>query len=149
MARHCWSELVPFGRLRAGPSTPFDCLLTSLRMTDLNNGLTKAVHCGGQKESPALRQGFARAGMPAPHDSSSKLVARSSKLLLVHVSHAATVSTGRRSFLLFRNLRDQGFGGEHQGRDRASILQRGAYDLRRVEHTGLDQIFVVAGLRVV
>ena len=41
---------------------------------------------------------------------------------LVHVAHAATVSTGRGSFLLFRNLRDQGFGGEHQAGDGAGIL---------------------------
>src|SRR6185437_11739122 len=44
---------------------------------------------------------------------------------------------------------DQGFGGQHQGRDRSGILQRGAHDLCGIEHAGLDQIFVLAGQGVV
>src|SRR5271166_2175518 len=53
------------------------------------------------------------------------------------------------SFLLFRNLRDQGFGRQHQRRDGAGILQGGAHDLGRVEHAGLDQILVLVGEGVV
>src|SRR5579871_114701 len=69
----------------------------------------------------------------------------------VHIPHAAAAMAAgaRRSFLLFRNLRDQGFGGEHEAGNRSGILQRGADDLRRVEHAGLDQILVLVGERVV
>src|SRR5215469_4869327 len=65
-------------------------------------------------------------------------------LFLIHVAHATAVSRSRGSFLLFRNLRDQGFGGQHQAGDRASILQSGAHDLRRIEHSRLDQVLVLA-----
>ena len=40
----------------------------------------------------------------------------------VHVPHAA-MPTRHRSFLLFRNLRHQRFGRQHQRCDRAGILQ--------------------------
>src|SRR5581483_3725860 len=62
---------------------------------------------------------------------------------LVHIAHAAAVSRSRRSFLLFRNLRDQGFGSEHQAGNRTSVLQRGAHDLRWIEYSGLNQVLVL------
>ena len=49
------------------------------------------------------------------------------------------------SFLLFRNLGNQGFGGEHQAGDRPCVLQRRAHNLGGIEHAGLDQVFVLAG----
>src|SRR4029453_13130394 len=48
---------------------------------------------------------------------------------------------GRRLFLL-RLLGDEGLGGEHEARDRRRVLQRGANDLRRVDHAGLDEVLV-------
>src|SRR5579859_3635501 len=70
---------------------------------------------------------------------------------LVHVAHAAAAvsSTRHRSFLLFRNLRHQGFGRQHQRGDRAGILQRRAHHLRRIKHAGLNQVFVLVGEGVV
>ena len=71
-------------------------------------------------------------------------------MLLVHAFHAAAVAAWHcRCFLLFRQLGDQGFGGQHQGRNRSGILQRGAHDLGRIEHARLDQIFVLTGQSVV
>jgi hypothetical protein len=71
-----------------------------------------------------------RAGAPAPHNPHNphkqkprrtaglrfKLEARGSKLLLVHVSHAAavTAATHRSTLFLFRDLCDECFGGEHE-----------------------------------
>ena len=64
---------------------------------------------------------------------------------MVHVSHAA----GRSALLFFRNVGDEGFGGQHQRRDRAGVLQSGAHHLGRVEHACLDQVFVLAGQGVI
>ena len=58
-------------------------------------------------------------------------------------------AAARRSLLLFRNFGDEGFGGEHQGRDRSRVGERGAYDLGRIEHAGLDQVFVLVAERVI
>src|SRR5213079_1863762 len=49
----------------------------------------------------------------------------------------------RRSFFLFRNLRDKCFGGEQQARDGRSVLQRGARDFGRIDDTRLHQVGVV------
>src|SRR5579871_1990552 len=67
----------------------------------------------------------------------------------VHSAHAAAAVRHRSFLLLFRNLRYQGFGGQHQRGDRAGVLQRGARYLGRVDDAGLDQVFELAGLRVV
>ncbi len=58
-------------------------------------------------------------------------------------------AAGWSSLFLFRDLRHQRFGGQHQGRDRAGVLQCGAHDLGRIEHARLDQVFVLAGQGVV
>ena len=69
---------------------------------------------------------------------------------LVHFVHAAAVAAACRSILLlFRDLRYQGFGGQHQRRDRAGVGQCRAHHLRRIEHARLDQVFVLAGQCVV
>src|SRR5215469_9106118 len=68
----------------------------------------------------------------------------------VHISAHAAVAAGHRSgFLLLRQFGDQGFGRQHEGRDRACVLQRGADHLRGIEHAGLDQVFVLSGEGVV
>ena len=59
------------------------------------------------------------------------------------------MAAGRRALLLFRDVRDKGFGGQHQRRNRAGIGQRGAHDLGRIDDAGLDQVFLLAGQRVV
>ena len=53
---------------------------------------------------------------------------------LVHSAHAPAVAAAHWGFLLlFRNLGYQGFGGEHQGRDRTRVLQGGARYLGRID----------------
>src|SRR5258708_2457785 len=65
-------------------------------------------------------------------------------------AHSAAVSAGHGSFLpVFRNLRDQGFGGEHERRDGAGVLQSGAGHLGGIDHARLDQVFKLSGLGVV
>ena len=51
-----------------------------------------------------------------------------------------------RSRLLFllRNFGDQGFGRQHQRRNRRRILQRRTGHLLRIDDTGLDEVFVFA-----
>src|ERR1017187_369536 len=69
---------------------------------------------------------------------------------LVHSAHAAAVAAAHGRFLLvFRNLADEGFGGQHQGRDRACVLQGGARHLGGIDDAGLDQVFELVGLSVV
>src|SRR5579883_309824 len=71
-------------------------------------------------------------------------------LFLVHAFHTAAVAAAHRScFLLLRDFRDQRFGGQHQGRNRTGILQRGAHDLGGIEHAGLDQVFVLVAEGIV
>src|SRR5258708_18263140 len=52
---------------------------------------------------------------------------------LVHAAHAACAggSGGGRLLVVFLDVSDEGFGGEHQARDRRCVLQRDAGDLRR------------------
>ncbi len=65
------------------------------------------------------------------------------------VVHAAAVGRAdRHRGLVFRNLADHGFGGQSQGSDGAGVLQRGAGDLGAVDHTGLDQVAILAGVGV-
>src|SRR5205823_1779694 len=59
---------------------------------------------------------------------------------IIHAAHSAR--RHRRSFFLFRNLRDQCFGGEQQARDGRSVLQRGARDFGRIDDTRLHQVGV-------
>src|ERR1700736_311891 len=69
---------------------------------------------------------------------------------LVHSFHAAAVPAASwSSLLLFRDLRHQRFGGQHQGRDRTGVLQCRAHHFGRIDHARLDQIFVLAGQGVV
>src|SRR5262245_21329488 len=54
---------------------------------------------------------------PTPRSEASFVSAEKTgtkQLFLVHVAHAAAVSAWSRGFLLFRNLRNECFGGEHQ-----------------------------------
>src|SRR5580704_15783023 len=55
----------------------------------------------------------------------------------------------RSTLLLLWNFGNQGFGGQHQRRNRSGILQRGPHNFRRIEHARLDQIFVLTGQGVV
>ena len=55
----------------------------------------------------------------------------------------------RDALALFSNVSDEGFGGQHQSRNGAGVGERSAHDLGRIEHAGLDQVFVLAGQRVV
>src|SRR5512140_4038189 len=59
--------------------------------------------------------------------------------------HPATTTT---LSLLPRVLRDHRHGGEHERGDRGRILERGAGDLGRVDHAGLDEVLVLAALGV-
>src|SRR5271157_1074114 len=59
------------------------------------------------------------------------------------------MAAGRDALALFSNVSDEGFGGQHQSRDGAGVGESRAHDLRRIEHARLDQVFVVAGQRVV
>src|SRR5271157_4301961 len=68
---------------------------------------------------------------------------------LVHPSHAAAAVRHCRFLLLFRKLAYQGFGGQHQGSDRACVLQRGARHLGRIDDAGLYQVLELIGLSVV
>ena len=65
----------------------------------------------------------------------------------IHAAHAARWHW--RSFFLFRNLRDQCFGGEQQARDGRGVLQRAARDLGWIDNAGLHQVGVFAGGNVV
>src|SRR6266853_3049130 len=74
---------------------------------------------------------------------------RNRTLALVHIPHTATAAGGGSALRLFLNLRHKRFGGQHQRRDRAGVLQSGAHYLGRVEYARLDQVFVVGGQGVV
>ena len=71
---------------------------------------------------------------------------------LVHAAHAAraTRTAALRSALLlvFLDVGDQSFGGEHQAGDGSGVLQREAGDLGRVDDARLDQVAVLAGVGV-
>ena len=64
-------------------------------------------------------------------------------------STAAVSAAGMRSFLLFRNSATRASVVSINDGDRAGILQGCAHDLGRIEHAGLDQVFVLAGQGVV
>src|SRR6185312_4531308 len=69
---------------------------------------------------------------------------------LVHAFHAAAVAAWHRSALfVFRDLRDDGFGGQHQRGNRTGVLQRGADYLCGIEHACLYQVLVLAAESVV
>ena len=52
-------------------------------------------------------------------------------------------AAARRSILFVRNLGDRSaLGREQQTGDRSRVLQRGAGDLRQVNHAGLHEVFV-------
>src|SRR6267378_2515226 len=69
---------------------------------------------------------------------------------LVHAAHAASAGgSGSGSLLIvFLDVRDEGFGGEHQARDGSCILQREAGDLGWVNNAYLHHVAVLAGLSV-
>src|SRR5215467_5594858 len=61
-----------------------------------------------------------------------------SQLLKLHTRIAAAVlAAARRSFLFFRNVGDQRFGGQHQSSDRSRVLKGSAGHLGRIDHAGL------------
>src|SRR5579863_6198483 len=57
-------------------------------------------------------------------------------------------AAGRRLFL-FGEVGDEAFGGEEQTGDGGRVLQRAAGDLLGINHTGLDEVFVLARGHVV
>src|SRR5690606_943364 len=65
-----------------------------------------------------------------------------------HAAHTAHVRHSRGGGFVFRQLGDRRFGGDQQTGDRGRILQRGAHDLSRVDHTGLDEVFIDVGRSV-
>src|SRR3954451_750704 len=65
-----------------------------------------------------------------------------------HATHATARGTTRRSLPL-GTLGNHRLGGDQQRRNRGGTLQRTAYNLSRVDNPGRDQIFVLAGLRIV
>src|SRR5262245_5183239 len=67
--------------------------------------------------------------------------------LVIHAAHSARRHW--RSFFLFRNFRDQCFGGEQQARDGRCVLQRAARDLGWIDDTGLHQVGVLLGGNIV
>src|SRR5688572_25823333 len=75
-------------------------------------------------------------------------LARLPVLDLVHPAHAAATRRGR-SRLVFLLLDDQRFGREEKAGDRRGVLERRAGHLGRVDDTGLDQVLVLVGQRVV
>src|SRR5271165_892373 len=66
--------------------------------------------------------------------------------LVIHLRAVAARHGSSR--LLFGDLTDHGFGGQHESADGGSMLQSRASDLRGIDHAGLDEIFVHAGLGV-
>src|SRR5688500_2688408 len=69
--------------------------------------------------------------------------------VLVPPAHAATAARHRRGRLVCLPLHDHALGREQEARDRCRVLQRGAGDLGRVDHAGLDQVLVRVGAGVV
>src|SRR6202521_3548397 len=69
---------------------------------------------------------------------------------LVHAAHAACAGSSGSGCLLvvFLDVGDEGFGGEHQARDGRRVLQGEAGDLGRVDNTHLDHVAVLAGMGV-
>src|SRR5580692_10345779 len=105
--------------------------------------------CRGGKESPALSSGALIVLIWGACGTAEAVPFHKSRVL-VHVAHAAAaVSAGGGSFLLFGNLRYQGFGGQHQAGDGAGVLQGGADDFRRIQDACFDQVFVLVGEGVV
>src|SRR6185436_11283382 len=95
--------------------------------------------------TPTHSQRRARLGKgPAPLDRLSSSDSRNG--LVIHVAaHAVTATMAGRSFLfLLRNLGDEAFGRQQQASNRGGVLQRGAGDLFRVHHAGLDEVLVFA-----
>src|SRR5580704_14391802 len=106
--------------------------------------------CRGGKESPALSSGALIVLIWGACGTAEAVPFHKSRVL-VHVAHAAaaTVAAAGGSFLLFGNLRYQGFGGQHQAGDGAGVLQGGADDFRRIQNACFDQVFVLVGEGVV
>src|SRR3984885_12565708 len=75
------------------------------------------------------------------------------RLRLVHAAHAAgawgAAAVSCAGFLRFLDVCHQSFGGEHEARDGSGVLQSETGYLGRVNHAGLDQIAVLARVRVV
>ena len=69
--------------------------------------------------------------------------------LEVHSAHSAHAAAGhRRSRLVVRRVGDGRLGRDEQTGHRSGILKRGADDLGRVDHAGLDQVLLDFGLGV-
>src|SRR5580692_7868598 len=62
-----------------------------------------------------------------------------------HPTHAAPASACRGRGLLLGLLGDGDLGGQHHSGDARSVLQRHANDLCRIDHAGLEQVFVLVG----
>src|SRR5262249_17976249 len=69
-------------------------------------------------------------------------------LLLVHPAAHAPGRSGRSSIFLVGVLADESLGGEEQGSNGGSVLERGAGDLSRVNYARLDQVTEAFGFRV-
>src|SRR5690606_6864492 len=73
---------------------------------------------------------------------------------LHHTAHSAHATHGVHSRsaacrLVFRQLGNHGFGGDHQTSDRSSSLQSSTGDFGGVQNTQLNHITVVAGCSVI
>jgi hypothetical protein len=53
------------------------------------------------------------------------------------------------TLFVFRNVRDKGFGGQHERCDGCSVLQRGTGNLGRIDDAGFHQVFELISLGVV
>src|SRR5262245_57003712 len=58
-------------------------------------------------------------------------------------------SFDRRLLIFLVEVRDQGFGRQHQGRNAGRVAQGAADDLQRVNDAGLEHIDILAGVGVV
>src|ERR1700761_3488077 len=58
----------------------------------------------------------------------------------LHSWITAVIATGR-SFLVFRNIGDQSFGGQHERSDGSRVLQGGTGYLGWIDDAGFHQVF--------
>src|SRR5881396_2948618 len=62
--------------------------------------------------------------------------------------HGSATARHRSSFSFVRNLGDQGFRRQHQGRDGGRVLKRRTGHLGRIENTGRDHVGVLFGFGI-
>src|SRR6266850_1199561 len=102
------------------------------------------VHQRRPKKGPAFLRGSSLlllpTAAPAPYG----------RLRLVHVAHAAVAATSAGwLLLLLGEFGNQGFGGQHQRRDGAGVLQGSADYFSGIDDAGFHQVLELIVLRVV